>query len=319
MTPPSPQDVLESVRRGVFQDIGLKLASLAAALVLFSVVHGAEDAQKSVYVDLITLLPTEDSGRMLVSDVPVRVRVTLTGSRSQLNSIRQEQLAPVQIDLRGHRGDEYYFSDEDLDLPVGVEIAQWEPASIPLEYAVRAERAVSVAPQFEPDLPEGLSFGRVVSVVPSMVRLSGPEDEIDSVHEIPTDPISLSRFGAGEHQVRARLVRPPERADYGDRTSALVRFTVEAERRDRRFQDLTVAALGGEVRSIRPMRVDVRLHGSPAQIDAIDADHLIPYVDVSELGHVRGGVPVRVQVRGVPEGAEVQSIEPAEVIVTPGG
>ncbi|MBC7173017.1 MAG: hypothetical protein H5U40_11335, partial [Polyangiaceae bacterium] len=119
MTPPSAHAVLDSIRRGIFQDLGLKAASLVAALVLFSVVHGAEDAQKSIYVDLITLLPSEDSGRMLVSDVPVRVRVTLTGSRSQLNAIRQEQLPPVQIDLRNHRGDEYFFADEDVDLPVG--------------------------------------------------------------------------------------------------------------------------------------------------------------------------------------------------------
>ncbi len=317
MNTPSPQDVIESVRRSFFTDIGLKLASLAMALVLFSVVHGAEDAQKSVYVDLIALLPTEESGRMLVSDVPVRVRVTLTGSRSQLNAIRQEQLAPVQIDLRGHQGDDYYFADEDLDLPVGVEIAQWEPASIPLEYAVRAERAVPVEARFEPDINEGLSFDKVISITPSIVRLAGPEEEIDSVREIPTEPISLSRFGAGDHQVRARLMRPPERADYGDVTSVLVRFTLEAERRDRRFQDLSVSVVGGEARSVRPSRVDVRLRGTPTQIDGIDPDHVIPYVDLAELASSRGGVPVRVQVRGIPEGVEVQSITPAEVIVTP--
>jgi YbbR domain-containing protein len=318
MNAPSASSALGALRRFAFQDLGLKLTSLIAAIVLFSFVHGAEDAQKSIYVDLITLLPSEESGRMLVSDVPVRVRVTLKGSRSQLNAIRQEQLPPVQIDLRNFQGTDYYFSEDDLDLPVGIDVVQWVPASIPLEYAVRVDRRLPVEPRFEEDLPEGVSFGRVLSIEPSVVHVSGPEDELEAVQDIPTDPISLSRLTPGEHQVRVRLVRPPEHSEYHQTTTVLVRFTLISERRVREFDDLAVSAIGAHVRRIRPSRVDVRLRGTPAVVDGIDPDHVIPYVDASEASPDRGSLPLPVQIRGLPSGVEVVGVEPSEVIVSPG-
>jgi YbbR domain-containing protein len=318
MNAPSASSILEGLRRFAFQDLGLKLTSLIAAIALFSVVHGAEDAQKSLYVDLITLLPSEESGRMLVSDVPVRVRVTLKGSRSQLNAIRQEQLPPVQIDLRDFQGNDYYFSDDDIDLPVGIDIVQWAPSSIPLEYAVREERSLPIEPHFKEELPQGLTFGQLLSVVPTAVRVSGPEDEIEAMQEAATELIALDRLGAGEHEVRVRLVHPPEHAEYHDTTSVVVRFTLVAERREREFDDLAVSAIGAHVRGIRPAQVDVRLRGIPSVVDSIDPDHVIPYIDASEMQPEQGALPLPVQIRGLPTGVEVVDVEPAEVIVTPG-
>ena len=47
----------------LLHDKGLKLLSLVAAIIFFSFVHGAEDAQKTIYVDVISLLPEPSSRR----------------------------------------------------------------------------------------------------------------------------------------------------------------------------------------------------------------------------------------------------------------
>ena len=41
----------------IFRDLGLKLVSLVAALIAYSMVHGVQDAQRTFSVDLVALTP----------------------------------------------------------------------------------------------------------------------------------------------------------------------------------------------------------------------------------------------------------------------
>ena len=81
MTTPAKKSFL---MRALTEHIGLKLVALVASVGLFVIVRGTEDAQISISVDVVALLPPPSTERMLVSEIPDEIRVTLRGSRSVL-------------------------------------------------------------------------------------------------------------------------------------------------------------------------------------------------------------------------------------------
>ena len=70
MKPPPVVDNWERVRAALSENLNLKVLSFAFALVLYSLVHGGQDARRSVVVDLEVGLPSESSDRVLVGSIP---------------------------------------------------------------------------------------------------------------------------------------------------------------------------------------------------------------------------------------------------------
>jgi len=307
--------------RGTFTDnIGLKLFALAASIILFSLVHGAEDAQRSLFVDVVAILPAADSDKILTSELPDRVRVTLRGSRSLLNSIRREEMDAIQVDLTDTDLRYFYFEPEAFEVPVGVEIVQLSPDSIPLVWADRVEREITVEPILSGEPGEGLSLSTPV-VDPAAVLVEGAQNEIDTLSSIRTEGLSVRGLGAGTYERIVRLDPARAHTSYPNGGSVTVRFEVVPERFERVLTALEVVAVGPAAR-VRPATVDVQVRGAPALIAELDGDRLVPWVDSASEELALGGTrPLAIQLRGLPEGVEVLGIEPAEVLVTrvPGG
>ncbi|MCZ6805809.1 MAG: hypothetical protein O7F08_02555, partial [Deltaproteobacteria bacterium] len=72
-------DGLQAVRFFFTENLGLKAGSLGIAILMFSLVHGAEDMERNVYVDVVVQPPSDAGGMILVTDIPDRVRVRLKG------------------------------------------------------------------------------------------------------------------------------------------------------------------------------------------------------------------------------------------------
>lgn len=304
----------ERIRRLCTHEVGLKLFSLGLAIVMFSVVQGSEDAQRSIWVDVVALTPNERSEKILTTELPDRVRLIIKGSRSLINSVRPETLPPVQIDLTSGELSRYSFLDQEFELPAGVAISMIDPASIPLRWADRAEKPLPIVPRFSGVLGAGLSLGSS-STDPATVVVTGPSTEVDSVSSAYTREIDLRDFGVGRHVRRVSLERPPPHSHYSDEVAVRVTFDVRLELIDRHIKSVEVEAVGALARSMRPRTVDITLRGSPNELSALSEDRLIPFVDLSALGTEKGAVPMRVELRGVPEGIDVVAIEPAEVLV----
>src|SRR3954469_10273536 len=94
---PADASLLTRITRAITKNLGLKIFSLIVAVGLFTVVRGSESGQRTLYVPVVAVLPPEASGKILVSDLPDKVKVPLSGSRSVVNSI--DNVDAVQIDL----------------------------------------------------------------------------------------------------------------------------------------------------------------------------------------------------------------------------
>ena len=70
----------ERLRGILLENWNLKLVSFAFAIVLYSLVHGGQDAKRSIIIDLEALLPPESSNRVLVTSLPRTVRLEVKGT-----------------------------------------------------------------------------------------------------------------------------------------------------------------------------------------------------------------------------------------------
>lgn len=300
------------LRRALTENLGLKVLALAASVGLFVIVSGDYE-QRPFPVDVVVLPPPPSSQRMLVSEVPNQVQVTLQGSRSVLNSVRRSGLPPIQMDLRSGTA-QYYDFARDFDPPAGTNVVQIVPSSVTLEWAARAERSVPVQPLLEGEVRPGYSVS-ATTVEPSMVRIRGVATEVNSTERVWTAGVDVSALSPGQHERRVPLGPLPEHVSYADPPWAVVTITVEEEVTTRTLRDLEVAVIGGAEARVRPSEVNVVLRGPSTRVAAVRPEQVIPIVDVSALDPARGAQSVPVGVRGVPEGVTV-TVEPAEVLVS---
>jgi len=305
--------------RGWADNLGLKLIALAAAVLLFSLVHGAGDLQRSVSVDVVTQLPPASARKMLLSDVPDSVRVTVSGRRAIVQALGREPLAPIQLDLRDPARRFVHLDAAPLDLPAGLRVVQIHPAMLELEWAERSERRLPVAVSLTGTPPEGLAVRGAPRVEPAEVRVVGPSTVVDALTEVSTAPIDLARFAAGSQDLRAPLAAAPAHVTFGDGAPVRVTFDMLPVLETVTLRRLNVAVVGGTARTdMRPARVDVVLRGTRGIVADLDRDVVIPTVTLGE-GSAGGGATLRpVEVRGLPEGLEVVSVTPPEVLVASG-
>lgn len=295
-------------------NLGLKLTAMVAALTLFSLVRGAEDAQRSIFVDVIANLPLAESGKLLISEPPDQVRLTLKGSRSQINSLRAEDIPAVEIDLRDTDLRYYYFADDEFDVPTGITITQVAPTSIPLTWASRVERSIPAQVRLVGQPAEGLVLAQPPRVVPEEVLVVGPDTEVDAMRTVRTEPLELATLGVGRHEQRLALTRPPPHTRFATDNTVVVTFEIVQDLAERSFPGLPLQ-LAGEG-TVTPARVSVTLRGTPSQLALVDPASLRPSVDVSMLD-LTNGPTLEVRLSELPNGIELVSIEPARVEFAP--
>ncbi len=301
----------QRLQRALRHNLGLKLFSLFVSLGLYTVVHGSAVAHRSVYVPVVALFP-EASRKVLIGEIPEKVKLTLSGSRSVLNSI--DLVDAVQIDLTDAQS-YYYFEPDQFGLPGGIEV-QVHPATLALEWEDRLDRKLPVRVQLAGAPDEGLELASPPTVIPARVMVRGPKSSVEAMNELATDPLSLSGLRAGVHRRRVPLLPLPKHVAPAEASDITVELTLEPRREQRRFKRLPIAVLGTphEV-TVRPTNVDVVLGGPLAALKDIDPEHLVPVVDVSELTLTKGAVSVPVKLRGVDGSLRVVSVEPTEVLV----
>ena len=302
----------QRLKRAVLDNLGLKLFSLMVSIALFTVVHGSEAGQRSLYVPVVAMLPPDAAGKILVGELPDKVKITLSGSRSVINSINA--VDAVQINLTD--APRYYAFEPSLfGLPAGIEV-QATPAALSLDWEPRMERKLPVRVQLS-GVPEASLeiIGKPVAT-PSRVLVKGPRSSVEAMSELPTDLLSVSNLSAGTHRIRIPLLSLPAQVLAVGAPEVTVELTLEAKREQRRLKRLTVAALNiSGPATIRPSHVDVIVTAPERTLEELDPEHVVPVIDFP-VGTPDGvALSLPVQLRGIDENVRVVRIEPSEVLI----
>lgn len=307
-------DFLTSVRLFFTTNLGLKASALGLAILMFSLVHGAEDMERNVYVGVVVRPPPDAQNMILVTETPDRVRVRLKGSRARLNAIRQENLPPVDVELKTRDESRYYFEKEMFDLPTGVSVEQVVPPSLTFKWVPRAERELPVEVVLDGELGKGLEWAGESEVFPPKIDVDGPRDVVNSMRTVRTMGIDVSQLEEGVVQREIPLVGPPANTVFEAQT-VLVTLRVQPKMKERELTSVRVDAEGVVPRALRPRAVAVRVRGPETTIDGLNPASVQAIVNLAGIELAGAPVSAPVEVRGLPVDVEVLAIEPAFVTV----
>jgi YbbR domain-containing protein len=307
-------DALNAIRLSLTTNFGLKASALGIAILMFSLVHGAEDMERNVYIDVVVQPPPDAEGMILVTEIPDRVRVRLKGSRARLNTIRQENLPPVDVKLKSRDEARYYFEKEMFDLPAGVSVVQVVPPSLTFKWVPRAARQVPVEVFLEGELREGLQWAGEPEVFPDSVEVEGPRDVVNAMRAVRSMEIDVSELREGVVQREIPLVGAPANTEY-DVQSVLVTLRVQPKMMERVISPLRVDAEGVVPRALRPRAVTARIRGPESLVKELNPASILAVVNVSDTMISKGAVSVPVELRGLPDEIEVIAVQPSSVTV----
>ncbi len=303
--------------RGLTQNLGLKIASILIALALFGMVRGAGNVQRSMEVSLLARLPATGAGRVLLTDLPERVRVTVRGGPSVVGRLRADDLGPIQIDLSdGHRPS-VPIDTSLFEVPGGVQILAVQPSYLQLTWDAVIERDVPIRAEVSGVLEPGTDLAGPPEVVPPRVHVIGPALYVEPLTTVRTDSVDLVGLAPGRYDRRIALEPPRSHVRYDLTGGVRVVFTIVRQIVERRFERVPITAVGAAHVELRPALAIVTIRGVPAVVNGLEASQIVPTTDVGDAPVARGTVRAPVLVGALPTGVTLVSVEPTEVVVVP--
>ena len=295
-----------------FRHIGLKLLSVAIAILLWMVIAGEETVERGLRVPLE--LQQFPQGLELLGDVPTTADVRVRGASGTLSRVSPGDIVAV-LDLRGARAGErlFHLTPDQVRAPFGVEVVQVSPPTVAVAFEKAASREVPIKPAIEGKPAAGYMIVKS-TVEPPTVEIVGPESAVRRVTEALTEPVSVAgaadavqetvTVGTLDPAVRVKTLRTAKV------TAQIVPAPLEQTVRDRPVHIRNLAA--NLMATVIPTEVDVTLRGSREALARIRPDDATAFVDLREMG--AGDYTVTVDAESSRD-AGVARIEPAAVAV----
>jgi YbbR domain-containing protein len=261
--------------------MNLKLLSFAFALVIYSLVHGGQDARRSVVVDLEVILPPESSDRVLVSSIPQSVRIFARGSNQTIDNLRASSVSVV-IDLSQNAPTHVTFDQKMVRLPEGVnvEIEQFDPAFIDLKWEQRVVRDVPVQVSVVGTPADGFMVKGALVAEPKAVKVRGPQSEVMVLQHVRADAFDVRGLTEGSYPRQLAIERPSPRLRI-DPTSAIVTAEITREVSERQFNKIPVVVVGPAKGKATPAEVDIRLVCPPDIVRSLRPEQIVAQVEVT--------------------------------------
>lgn len=267
-----------------FRHVGLKLLSIAIALMLWMVVSGEETVERGLRVPLE--LQQLQGDVELTGEVPTTVDVRVRGGSATLSRLGSGDVVAV-LDLRAARPGRRVFpmTQDQVRVPFGVDVVQITPSAVTLVFEPSASKQVPISASIDGRPAPGFVVGHVTTD-PTTVEVIGPESAVEKLTEAVTEPVSVAgardrvrqtvRLGVVDAALRVKNVR-----------SATVTVQIVPAPLERTFRNRPVhlrnvqASLTAKA---EPAMVDVTLRGSRDALARIEPDEVVAYIDLAGLG-----------------------------------
>jgi len=299
------------LRRLLPESPGLWLLALAITAAMWAAVHMEQNQVATVDVPLMLSLPKD---KVLVSDVPEKIKVTMSGPWTQLTGMDRDKLGH-EIDLSGSDlGPSLYYLDPDaLRLPPRTRAIRVSPSQLRLSFARKSSRLVPVVPNLVGQPARGYAV-KGFTCGPKEVTIEGAESEVGLLDEAVTEEIDIvNRTQSFEAEVGlfplSRNVWAKEKARFK------VQVTIEPVVGEDRFTGVAVRVDGTEheVR-VTPDTVSVALKGPEPSLERLSSKKLTAVVELAEQeGKVPGRMEKTYRLEGLPEGVQPLKLEPERV------
>lgn len=286
----------ERIRNVLTENLNLKLVSFVFSLVIYSLVHGGQDARRSIVVDLEVSLPPESSDRVLVGSIPQSVRIFVRGSNQTIDNLRASSVS-VQLDLSVRQTSHVVFQPKDVRLPEGVnvEIEQFDPAGLDLQWEQRVVRDVPIQVSVVGAPADGFVVKGPLVVEPKAAKVRGPQSEVMVLQHVRADAFDVRGLTEGSYPRQLAIERPSPRLKIEPNT-AIVTADITREVAERVFPKVPVAVVGQAKGKTQPADVDVRLVCPPEIVRSLRPEQIVPQAEVTSK-EPTGSQAVAVKVR----------------------
>ena len=173
-----------------FRHFGIKVLSVALAVLLWMVISGEETVERGLRIPLeLQQFPAELE---LETEAPSLVDVRVRGASGTLSRVAPGDIVAV-LDLHTARTGRrlYQLTPEQVRVPFGVQVVQITPPSVALMFEPSASKTVQVTPSLEGTPAPGFVVGQP-SVDPVTVEVVGPASAVQRVMEALTEPVSVA-------------------------------------------------------------------------------------------------------------------------------
>jgi hypothetical protein len=276
-------DVGYRVRSIVSENFNLKAISLGCALLLYSLVHGSQEAQRSLMLNVVAFTPSDSQTRELVTPIPAQIRVTVRGPRTTLDDLHADDMGSVHVDLRNGNETRWTFDPTAIPVPPGLQIEQIDPPGIDLTWEDRVTRDVPVEVGIVGTPAPGFVVKGVPVADPEMVRARGAKSEVMVLQHARADAFDVTGLTAGKYPRQLAIDRPPGRVTY-DTSSISATIEIGREVVERLFSRVPVATAGHVNAKAQPGEVDVRLVCPPEVVRALRPEQIVPRVQATGPG-----------------------------------
>ncbi|MGA8489949.1 MAG: CdaR family protein [Terriglobales bacterium] len=178
------------LHRYVFNNLGLKLISLALAVGLWLAV--ARDPVAEVAVDVAIEFHNIPPNLEISSENIPRAQIRLRGPERVIRRLLPSDVY-AEIEMSGLRPGERTFdlTAQQIHEPSDLEVVQVVPSQLHLAFDTRLTRQVPVQPRVVGTFAPGYGIERIV-VDPATITISGPKKHVEAVESAITDPIDVS-------------------------------------------------------------------------------------------------------------------------------
>jgi YbbR domain-containing protein len=173
----------------VFQNMALKLISLALAALLWFVIAGEKTSEVGLSVPLE--LKNFPKDLELTGDAVNAVEVRLRASPSIIQSLGPADVS-ARVDLTGVQEGEHIvnLTEESIRIPFGVKVVRINPSTMTLNLERTVEKTVPVRPRLLGRPAPGHEVAEVTSA-PAEVRVTGPKSRVQEAEGAFTEPVSV--------------------------------------------------------------------------------------------------------------------------------
>jgi YbbR domain-containing protein len=294
-----------------FRHLGLKLMSVALAIMLWMTVSGEETVERGLRVPLE--LQQFPAGLEIQGEAPSTVDVRVRGTSGDLSRVNSGDVVAV-LDLHTARAGDRLFplTPKLVHAPFGVEVVQVTPSTVALSFETSVTREVPVVASVEGTPAPGFVVGKV-SVSPPRVEIVGPESAVKRAREALTETVSIADLREPQREdVTIGLIDPALRLKTQRTVTVAVEIMPGPVERTVRNRPVHLRNLGTHLSAqAMPVVVDVGLRGGES-LSHVDSDAVTAYIDAAGLG--AGDYTLAVHA-DAPDQAGVTHIEPAAVQV----
>jgi len=271
------------VTRRILARFGLQALSIALAVILWFLVAGQQQAERSLRVALeFQNIP---ESLEMTGEPPSAVDVRVRGAAGTVAQLRSGDLI-VLVDLRSARAGKrlFHLTPAEVTVPHGVTVLHVLPSTVSLQFETSVSKRVPVVPSVEGTPAPGFVIGPVVAS-PASVDVIGPASIVQQLSQATTEPVSVNgararvrdnvTIGLPESMARLRLPR-----------DAVVTVEILPAPVERLVSDVpvTVRGTGRGLRArVSPRQVAVTVSGPGNLVRQLSAQSIPAFVDITGL------------------------------------